>query len=734
MKLKKAFSIFLVLTMLLGTFAMTTVSAADYVWADSTVGYSAAKATPDAAKQAKVDAAIDLATVTAVTAGTDYKITSVDGLKNFAALVNGGEKFIGYTVYLANDIDNGGKTFSMDPIGKYTQAGAFSETSPGHIGNIGFQGVFDGLGHTIDYLTMTSTGQGEGIALFGSIMRAEIRNLIIGEHCSFINNGTSGSERTAALVSVAQAHSDYDVLTFTDVNGTTVADCNYMIENVKSYATVVSKSGYTGGIVGLAFARNSNAVALLRYLTVSGDTTLEGSGYVGGVVGAFLANAALRPLYIYNCQLNARLIGTTVDNICNVPVNGVLNSSGHSVLFLEKLSPDYNATVKGYTFDNVGDRVTTGTNINDVDTFNTTTNYIINDAAGLKKLATLSASNYFDSVKFYLTADIDMNGQEMTTIGSESKQFVGRFDGQGYVIDNLKITVTDGYAGLFGRLEKAVIKNVVLGDGCVFTGKYAGSVVASVRCPSNGLTEIQNCYSEATVVGTEVAGGIVGYVISNGSNTYGCQLRNLTYTGKVTVTAGNAGGIVGKADRPVLVAYCRSAGEVVGTGSIGALIGSVSAQNKIVYNRSNVMPENGLLIGVRGNSAAPYHDNVIITDGTDASWDKINFVGYQTKTEGGKVTAVRLLAVVNDLDSEIGFELSASGGSKSYVYTAGQVYSSVLANQDGVDVAVRAETMGGKYLVAVTISGIPANGTTLTVVPFEGAFEGDAVNLSFNVA
>lgn len=732
MKLKKAFSIFLVLTLLLGTFALN-VSAADPVWVDSTVGYSAEKATPDAAKLEKVAAATDLAGVTALTANSDYKITSVAGLQNFAKLVNEGKNFEGNTVYLANDIDNGGEPFSMEPIGKYTSNGGWTESDPAWIGSTGFHGVFDGCGHTIDYLTMTSTGNGEGIALFGSVMSAEIRNLILGEHCVFANNGTAGWERTAALVAIAQAHSNADMeQILTDVNGTEFSG-SYLIENVKSYATVTAQAGYTGGIAALCIQRGTNRYSVFRYLTVSGNTTLEGSGYVSGVVGAFLANAATRPVYVYNCRLDGRLIGTKVDKICHLPVNGVLNSSGHSVLFLETLSPDYDATAKGYSYDNLGERVTTGTNIKDVDTFNTTTNYLISDAAGLKKLATLSASNYFDSVKFYLTADIDMSGVEMTTIGSISKQFVGRFDGQGYVIDNLKITVTDGYAGLFGQLDKAVVKNVVLGDGCYFEGAYAGSVAASVKCPGNGLTEIQNCYSEATVVGKTVAGGMVGYVVG-GSNAYGCQLRNLTYAGEVSATAGDAGGILGKAERPVLVAYCRNAGAVAGTANVGALIGTAGNQNKVVYNRVNVLPENGRLIGVRGNSVAPYHDNVIITDGTDNTWDLIRFVGYQTKTEGGTVTAVRLLAVVNDLDAGIGFTLSASDGAQSYTYTADKVYSSVLASAEGVDVAIRAETIGGKYLVAITIAGVPASGTTLTVVPFEGDYTGVATTFSLNVA
>ena len=57
------------------------------------------------------------------------------------------------------------------------------------------------------------------------------------------------------------------------------------------------------------------------------------------------------------------------------------------------------------------------------------------------------------SKSYYLTADIDLSGWDWTPIGT-SLPFTGTFDGQGYVIKNLKITMSYQYVGLFGYIHR----------------------------------------------------------------------------------------------------------------------------------------------------------------------------------------------------------------------------------------------------------------------------------------
>ena len=76
-----------------------------------------------------------------------------------------------------------------------------------------------------------------------------------------------------------------------------------------------------------------------------------------------------------------------------------------------------------------------------------------------------------------LLADIDLGGEEWIPIGNAAVNtshaitgaaFTGVFDGKNHKVDNFKVTIpaTDGgsVAGLFGVIDKATVKNLVIGD------------------------------------------------------------------------------------------------------------------------------------------------------------------------------------------------------------------------------------------------------------------------------
>ena len=135
-----------------------------------------------------------------------YTVTSADGLMNIAKLVNGGKTDINIT--LDTDIDLTGKNWT--PIGT-----SFSNK---------YTGTFDGGGHTIKGLTVTTNDQFVG--LFGSI-------------------GNAGTVK------------------------------NVMMEGIQ--ITCNHRSGYAGGVVGYSWGTIENC-------SVSGS--VSGTVYVGGVVGA----------------------------------------------------------------------------------------------------------------------------------------------------------------------------------------------------------------------------------------------------------------------------------------------------------------------------------------------------------------------------------------------------------------------------------------------------------------
>ena len=108
---------------------------------------------------------------------------------------------------------------------------------------------------------------------------------------------------------------------------------------------------------------------------------------------------------------------------------------------------------------------------------------------------------------YHLTKDIDLSGAEWEPIES----YGGIFDGQGYVIRNLKITgVTDGYSGLFGdSYSTPLIKNVGMeGTNINITSTYASAGSVYAGHVLYGPTII-NCYNTGNIhaTGTSVEGG-----------------------------------------------------------------------------------------------------------------------------------------------------------------------------------------------------------------------------------
>ena len=173
-----------------------------------------------------------------------YTVTSADGLMNIAKLVNGGKTDINIT--LDTDIDLTGKEWT--PIGtgysnKYT-------------------GTFDGGGHTIKGLTVTTNDQFVG--LFGSIGYAGTVKNVMMEDVQITSNRSSGFAGGVA------GYSD----------GT--------IENC-SVSGSVSGTVYVGGVVGAQLGGSITGC--------SSSATVKGMVDVGGVAGQTNSSATLTACY-----------------------------------------------------------------------------------------------------------------------------------------------------------------------------------------------------------------------------------------------------------------------------------------------------------------------------------------------------------------------------------------------------------------------------------------------------
>ncbi len=173
-----------------------------------------------------------------------YTVTSADGLMNVAELVNGGKTDINIT--LGTNIDLTGKDWT--PIGT-------------DYDNL-YKGTFDGGGHTITGLTVTTNDRFVG--LFGRLGEAGTVKNVVMEGIQITSNHMFGNTGGVA------GYSD----------GT--------IENC-SVSGSVSGTLYVGGVVGDQWGASITGC--------SSSATVKGTRYVGGVAGGTNAGATLTACY-----------------------------------------------------------------------------------------------------------------------------------------------------------------------------------------------------------------------------------------------------------------------------------------------------------------------------------------------------------------------------------------------------------------------------------------------------
>ena len=173
-----------------------------------------------------------------------YTVTSADGLMNIAELVNGGKTDINIT--LDTDIDLTGKDWT--PIGTdYDNS---------------YKGTFDGGGHTITGLTVTTNDQFVG--LFGYLNRAGMVKNVVMEGIQITSNHMFGC--TGGVVGYSWG---------------TIENC--------SVSGSVSGTVYVGGVVGAQIDGSITGC--------SSSATVKGMVDVGGVAGQTNSSATLTACY-----------------------------------------------------------------------------------------------------------------------------------------------------------------------------------------------------------------------------------------------------------------------------------------------------------------------------------------------------------------------------------------------------------------------------------------------------
>lgn len=134
--------------------------------------------------------------------------------------------------------------------------------------------------------------------------------------------------------------------------------------------------------------------------------------------------------------------------------------------------------------------------------------------------------------KVYLTADIDLAGENFVSIPT----FGGYFDGQGHTISGLTVRKPLSYVGLFNYTqETAVIANLKVEGSVRPTGTQM--VVGGIVGDNSGV--LLNCVFDGVVEASDYVGGITGY------NEISGVLMNSEAKGTIT-GAHYTGGIAGE--------------------------------------------------------------------------------------------------------------------------------------------------------------------------------------------
>ena len=204
----------------------------------------------------------------------------------------------------------------------------------------------------------------------------------------------------------------------------------------------------------------------------------------------------------------------------------------------------------------------------------------ISDRAGLEAIRNNLRGTY------HLTNNIDLSGAEWQPIAFTENAFSGVFDGQGYVIKNMKITgEQESYCGLFGLVD-GTIKNVGLENTLIdVTGERSwaiGGVVGFLR------GSVENCYNSGKINAeckSADVGGLVGSSFSSASSIRNCY--NLGSVNASTYGSGRAGGIAGYSYGNIQNCYNSATINCFVSSNADAVAGGIVGSGQTVENCYN---------------------------------------------------------------------------------------------------------------------------------------------------
>ena len=248
-----------------------------------------------------------------------------------------------------------------------------------------------------------------------------------------------------------------------------------------------------------------------------------------------------------------------------------------------------------------------------------------------------SSPNYFLQIANLNFSLYDFNGEaegNIDPVGDASSAFAGVYDGGGYVIENVQISSSADYVGLFGQTtSSAKIYNLGIKNSTIAsTGTGAvGAVVGN----NQGL--VKYVFSDASVSGSGFVGGIVGQNSGSVISSYNSG----------ALSGSQTGGVIGS-----------NSGQVNGTYNSGS-----GAQGGIIYLHNAGSVSNSLYLNSSSSAIASGGSGVGLSTVLSASSQQL--ACQQTMTINGQ--SQYAVALIN--------AAAESGEMPAYFYSRDGLYA-----------------------------------------------------------
>ena len=427
--------------------------------------------------QSSASAAIAIGSVSTLTAGNLYSISSLSDLNKLASLVNSGQTS-NCTFILTGDIDMA-NTPGYIPIGTDEHK---------------FMGTFYGNGHVISNVSISQSGT-TGVGIFG-VTGSTARILDLGVE----NAKVTGGDYTGVIVGNSAG---------------TISNC-FVKGNVN-----VNGSNYVGAITG-----NSSNTIQSSY--TSGNINISGRSYVGGLVGTI--NSSVKNCFAQGVNVTASagsaggFAGTFGSSASydKISIKGTVNVTGTSCIGgyvgtsrinLSNLNVNVTGTVKstgGYVGGIVGSIDSSRTISNCNATMNVTesgSSSYVGGIVGYSPNATISQCSYNGTIT--VTGSSNVGG-----ITSGYAETISNCTTSGTIKASGNVR---NIGGIIGYLSGSQITNCNSSMNIISSdyGQYIGGLIGNISNPC----AISQSYSTGsiTAANSSYVGGFIGHTEGYGS-------------------------------------------------------------------------------------------------------------------------------------------------------------------------------------------------------------------------